>query len=359
MGLIAFAANVEVEGRTNCFFLNRLLADLQRKFGKNFPETGTVSLDKEVREEIGYWEEISSRAPLDFSVENRRVQNFKVWSDASDMSFGILMGSRQVAGKIPEKYLAEPIIVKEAFGLFYYVKEFAPCMTEITMMVDNKGLYYNFQNSSSRNFHVNDLIKQILLILKRKKSNLKLFWVPTETMLSDGADTLSRKFAEKFADEKSLSEHGKKKLLNLSGLSPSLTIDLFASATDNPLKTRYAHVNWDIDDNLALGKDAFQYLEENFGKKIDFHLYAYPPFPLIDDAARACGGISLGEKGKLVFLVPAFKALEVKLKLRKLGTVTLVSFCKANNKGVLKSRAALGLTLVLVHNRKRKFFEAK
>ena len=356
MGVIAFVANVEVEGRTNCFFLNRLLADLQRLHGKAFPSMGVVPLGPDELAEVDYWKNIDKRDALSFALDNRKIQNFKVFSDASQRSFGILMGSKQVAGKIPEKYLAEPIIVKEAYGLFYYVKEFAPGFTDILMCVDNKALFYNFQNSASRNFLVNDLIREIFRILKAKKSTLKLFWVSTETMLTDGADTLSRNFAEKFSDEKSISEFGKKKLLKLSGLEPSLTIDLFASATDNPLNTKYAHINWDIDDKNALGKDAFQFLEENFGKTINFHLYAYPPFPLIDAAAAACGGINLGPKGKLVFLVPAARALDVKLRLGRLGSISLVSFCRQSNRGVLKSRAALALTLVIVHNRKRKIF---
>ena len=352
--MIAFAAGLGPEGRSHCFNLNRLLASLQSKFGFKFPSSGSVDLDEGAKAEVLFWKEIEKHEPFSFYLENRKSLNFKVYTDSSSNSYGIKMDKHQVRGSIPLDILNEPILVKECFGFYVYIRDFAPPDSNILMLTDSKALFYNYKKKASRNQKVNDYLMKSFKILREKKSAVQLEWICTAVMKAEGADGLSRNFMEEFRDDKSLSPRGVDRLLVRSGLRKEVTVDLFASKADNVLSTSYCHICWDRDDPLALGLDAFAYLEDLFGKKIEFHIYAYPPLGLVDNFIQACAGLSLGRGGKLVILVPEEKAVAAKLALNRLGRVVLVPFCRRNNREVLKTRSALALTLVLVSILKRK-----
>ena len=354
-GSLAFAAQVGLENRTYTFYINQTLASLHEKYGHAFSETGVVDVYPELLEELEHWRNVSNHDKFTYDDFDRVVLPFKVYTDSSSKFFGVKMANKQVRGDLPGELALESILVKECYAILFYVRNFAPARTSIHLLTDNKGLYFNYLKRYSRNGLVNQYLREIFKILRERKSVLELSWISTSVMASDGADALSRNFVEKFADEKSLSPLGKNKLLRLSGLDVSKGVDVFASGVDNPFEMRYCHVNWDLECKLAMKKDGFQFLNENFGKKLNLHLFCYPPLDLMDEVILACKRLELAVGGKLILLVVNEKAVQAKLALGRVGTVVLVPFCKSGNRLVLKSKAGLGLTLVLVsRNRKRK-----
>ena len=349
-----------LENRTFTFYINQTLATLHEKFGDSFPDSGKVDIYPELLKELEHWENAKNHDKFSFDDFDRVILPFKVFTDSSSKFFGVKMGGKQVRGDIPAELALESILVKECYAILFYVRNFAPPRTSIHLLTDNKGLYYNYLKRYSRNGVVNKFLREIFEILRERKSVLELSWISTEVMATDGADALSRNFVEKFSDEKSLSPNGKNKVLRLSGLDVSKGIDVFASGVDNPFEMRYCHVNWDVECKLALKMDGFQYLKENFGKKLNLHLFCYPPLALMDEVIIACKRLELAVGGKLILLVVDEKAVQAKLALGRVGSVVLVPFCKSGNRLVLKSKAGLGLTLVLVsRNRKRKISNKK
>ena len=125
-------------------------------------------------------------------------------------------------------------------------------------------------------------MREILITLAKKKSTMELSWIPTETMASEGADPLTRNWVTQFEDLFSLSKWGARHLKKLVKLDGKDLVDLFASVVDNPYRTRYCHIAWDTDDRLALGCDAFAYLEALRSRGVEQTLYAYGVrFPVI------------------------------------------------------------------------------
>ena len=275
-GVLAFASGVDLAGRTYIYGLNRALADLQSLYGHKFPTTGSVEISATARIELEYWQKIKNHQPRNFSEVKRSILPFKIFTDASLSNFGVKIGNKQIRGEFPLELTATGIQTKETFALFYYLKNFAPPLTEITILVDNQSLVSNFKKRMSRNEDINGLLRQMFDILKVKKSVVNIYWISTHRMLAEGADGLTRsRFVDYFSDDKSLSEMGKERLLELSGLDLKKTTDVFASSVDNPLNVYYAHINWDTSDTKALGLDGFQFLGEQEGKKLAFHLYIY------------------------------------------------------------------------------------
>ena len=354
-GSLAFAAQVGLENRTYTFYINQTLATLHEKYGHSFPDTGTVDIYPELLKELRHWENAKNHEKFSFDDFDRVILPFKVYTDSSSKFFGVKMGNKQVRGDIPPELALESILVKECYAILFYIRNFAPAQTSIHLLTDNKGLYFNYLKRYSRNRLVNEYLREIFEILRERKSVLVLSWISTEVMAAEGADALSRNFVEKFSDEKSLSPSGKNKVLRLSGLDVTKGIDVFASGVDNPFEMRYCHVNWDVECKLAMRMDGFQFFKENLGKKLNLHLFCYPPLALMDEVILACRRLELAAGGKLILLVVEEKAVQAKLALGKVGSVVLVPFCKGGNRLVLKSKAGLGLTLVLVsRNRKRK-----
>ena len=270
-------SGLDLAGRTHVFGINRILADLQGMHGHKFPKQGTVELSETAREELLYWKNIKSHPPRNFREVKRSLVPLKYYTDASTSHFGVKLGNRLVRGEFPLIYQASNIQTKEAYALYFYIKEFAPVLSEITVMVDNLALVCNFKKRMSRNSEVNLLLRDIFQILRSKKTVVNLVWISTTRMLEEGADGVTRaKFIDYFSDDKSLSPEGKIRLLELSGLDLKRTTDAFASSIDNVLKVPYAHINWDTSDELALGLDAFEFFEGQEGKRIGFHIYAYP-----------------------------------------------------------------------------------
>ena len=354
-GSLAFASSVGLVGRTYCYHINRKLAALQDTYGHHFPEEGVLPLEPEVLDELSYWQKIDENPKFDFDNSKQVNLPFKVYTDASNKFFGIKLGQKQIRGDIPPVLALEPIQVKEAFAVRYYIVEHSPANTRINLLTDNKALFHNFQKRSSRNELVNQYLREIFVVLRERKSALDMAWISTELMLEEGADQLSRDFVEKFFDEKGLSELGAAKILNISGLDTNRAIDVFASSANNPFNIQYAHINWDLEDKKALGKDGFEFLDGLYGKLVGFHLFVYPPLALMDVALEKLADLSLSSKGKLIVLVTDSKAVKARLLLARLGQVTLVPFCRRGNRHVLLSKASLGLTLLLVSkSRKRK-----
>ena len=173
-----------------------------------------------------------------------------------------------------EELLDESIQVKECQALLHFVENFAPEKTRITVLVDSQPVIGAFKNKFSKNQKVNSMLRQIFAVLARKGSMLELIWIPTAEMAEVGADNLTRDYISAFRDLKSLSVHGADRLLRFVQLGEE-AIDLFASAADNPFGLKYCHTAWDVDDKLAMGCDAFEFLETICQDSLEMTVYAY------------------------------------------------------------------------------------
>ena len=274
-GKITFASQVAVEGRTNTHAINGLLGDLQRKYGKFLPKTGTITLNQEVVSELQFWQQINSHEALNFDSRELKVLPLQVTTDASSTAYGVTIGNLKVRGTFGADLADEPIQVKETAALHLYITEYAPERTDLTVCIDNQSLKHSFDRKFSKNVSANNLLKEIFQALAKKKSALNLLWIPTKIMADSGADPLTRNFKKEFEDSKALSEFGGKRLRRYLGSKVENIIDLFASAVDNPLQANYCHVFHDRDDHLALGVDAFEYLDRLGTAEVGFWLYAY------------------------------------------------------------------------------------
>ena len=101
-GKLAFAAQVCVEGRTRCFFMNQKLAELQNNFPVHLPKIGVVEVNKNLSEELKFWKEIEDHPKFSFEEVGNKVLPMKIFVDASSTSFGIKFGSSLVRGQFDE-----------------------------------------------------------------------------------------------------------------------------------------------------------------------------------------------------------------------------------------------------------------
>jgi predicted lactoylglutathione lyase len=226
-----------------------------------------ISLTVNSKKEIQWWIE-NIQAQNGCSIKLGSI-NSTIFTDASNSGWGAWCGTNLVHGLWSESEAIEHINILELKAVWLALLAFASSLRNVHLAVkcDNSTAVAYINNLGGiKSEKLNDLSKQIWLWCYERNIFLSAFHIAGKENIQ--ADYLSR-----------ISKNGTEWSLNKEvfwSLSDTfdLQVDLFASSVNKKLEK---YVSWGPDME-ALANNAFSF----DWSTLDYNIYAFPPFSLID-----------------------------------------------------------------------------
>ena len=280
-------------------------------------------------------------AKLSENVENSSDASLGWWG-VKIVKNGI---SKAICGKTPENLKNEGIAVQEINAVSEAVFEMEDD-SSMNLAVDSTVAAAGFNNKRSKNETLNGILGKIFQEMTRGNKKVRLYWIPTARMTSEGADKISRENYSEFADSVGLSPLGVQHIRQMYG---DIQVDLYASIVDNPFEGKYCSILENREDTNNLRVNAAEFLLTN---ELKGRFLAFPPDFLVNEALQIFANLDwkvLHGKLQILFIVRDRWVPAVRFTLARKVCVNWEIIYKAgNNPGKMKNKSKYSFSLFCI-----------
>ena len=153
-----------------------------------------VYLNTEARADLLWWKEFlldwnGVEFLQDDPVSSRDISLF---TDASDLGFGCVFGNEWTYGRWPAEWLAQPIFVREFFGIWVAVRTWGYLWVnkQILIHTDNMAAKDIWEKGTAKNKVIMLIVRVMFMYAARNNINILLKYIPGKKNVL--ADLLSR-----------------------------------------------------------------------------------------------------------------------------------------------------------------------
>ena len=166
-GQLGFVTNIIPGGRC---FLRRLYDLTKGKSNNNSQVVISRKAKRDLKTWISFMDSYNGKAILS-PRESLLNENLNFHSDSSNLGYAACFGKGYIQGKFPSKWRIpkRDIQFLELYPIYIMVELFAPQLAnkKVVFITDNKALVGSINKQSSRNFHVMNLLRPMVLVLMK------------------------------------------------------------------------------------------------------------------------------------------------------------------------------------------------
>jgi hypothetical protein len=157
-------------------------------------ETAAV-LPKDALDEISFWTFVDSFSqPLPWRLHQHL--SLRLFTDASGFAWGaevsLPSGPLVLRDYWTSSIMSHDICVKETLALFFALQSISEQIWDrrVDAFVDNEGLFHAWSGLKAASPQLNDVLRNIFLMMLEFNASLKLFWVPSAANSADAPSRL-------------------------------------------------------------------------------------------------------------------------------------------------------------------------